>query len=140
MKMRSKALQVALICAILLFPITYPVASEPINSTNGVSVTNATSACAAFGVPLSPSIYLLNFILIYFTNPEIAANMPAYRARIPQEVYKCLVENPEGCPYADMAQYFDDEQPLESENTSWPIYCQTDPRWQALAPPEYQQT
>jgi hypothetical protein len=144
MKLRSKALQVPLICAILILLTSYPAVSEPIDSGNGVSVTNETSTynetsvCAAFGVPLSPSIYLLNFILLYFTNPEIAANMPAYRAKIPQEVYKCLVEHPEGCPYADMAQYFD-EQALKSENTSWPIYCQTDPRWQALAPPEYQQ-
>jgi hypothetical protein len=138
MKLRLKALQVPLTCAIFILLTSYPAASEPIDSDNGISVTNETSDCAAFGVPLSPSIYLLNFILLYFTNPEIAANMPAYRARIPQEVYMCLVENPEGCPYADMAQYFD-EQTLKSENTSWPIYCQTDPRWLALAPPEYQQ-
>lgn len=138
MKLRSKALQVPLICAILLLLASLPAVSEPINSDNGVYVNNTTSACAALGVPLSPPIYLLNFELLYFTNPEIAANMPAYRARIPQEVYKCLVENPEGCPYADMAQYFE-EQALEIENTSWPIYCQTDPRWQPLAPPDYRQ-
>lgn len=138
MKLSSKALQVPLICAILLLLTSYPAASEPINSDSGIYVNNETGDCAAFGVPLSPPIYLLNFILLYFTNPDIAANMPAYRARIPQEVYKCLVENPEGCPYVDMAQYFG-EQALKSENTSWPIYCQTDPRWQALAPPEYQQ-
>jgi|WetSurSiteA1Bulk_404760.scaffolds.fasta_scaffold02664_5 hypothetical protein len=108
------------------------------------NAVNATSAgCEHFGVPLSPSIYLLNFLLLYFTNPEIGANMPAYRAAIPLEVYKCLAENPEGCPYADMAQYFS-EQALQSggsqnNNNSWPSYCRTDPKWQALAPPEYPQ-
>jgi len=96
-----------------------------------------------FGVPVSPAIFLVNFILLYVSNPEIAANMPAYRAALPQEVYECLVENPDGCPYTDMAQYFD-EQALESggsrnKNTSWPSSCQTDPKWQSLAPPEYQQ-
>jgi len=69
--------------------------------------------------------------------------MPAYRAAIPQEVYECLVENPDGCPYADMARYFD-ERALENgdsrnKNTSWPSSCQTDPKWQSLAPPEYRQ-
>ena len=61
----------------------------------------------AFGVPLVPGIYLANLMLLYFSNPsEFAANMPAYRAALPQEVYRCLVENPDGCPYSDMAQYF----------------------------------
>jgi hypothetical protein len=93
-------------------------------------------------VPLSPPAYLGNFLLLYFSNPEIAAYMPAYRASLPQEVYKCLAENPEGCPYADMAQYFD-EQALKSggnrNNSTWPSYCQTTPRWGPLAPSEYQQ-
>jgi len=102
------------------------------------------SACVEpLGIPLAPPVYLINFLLLYFTNPEIAAYMPAYRAALPQEVYECLVENPDGCPYTDMAQYFD-EQALESggsrnKNTSWPSSCQTDPKWQSLAPPEYQQ-
>ncbi len=67
-----------------------------------------------FGVPVSPAMYLVNFILLYVSKPEIAANMPAYRAALPQEVYQCLGENPEGCPYPDMAKYFA-EQALEVE-------------------------
>jgi len=39
-------------------------------------------------------VYLANFMLLYFVNPGDAANMPLYRAVIPQEVYECLVENP----------------------------------------------
>ncbi len=97
----------------------------------------------AFGVPLAPAIYLANFMIFYFVNPEVAANMPAYRAALPQEVYECLVENPDGCPYAKMEQYFA-EQALETggirnSNTLWPSSCQIDPKWQNLAPPEYQQ-
>ncbi|SFM85466.1 hypothetical protein SAMN05421863_106118 [Nitrosomonas communis] len=96
-----------------------------------------------YGVPLSPGIYLTNFILLYVSNPEIAANMPAYSAALPQKVYQCLVENPEGCPYSDMAKYFS-EQALEvrdsqNQNIFWPLACQTDPRWQILAPPKYRQ-
>jgi hypothetical protein len=95
-----------------------------------------------FGVPLAPPVYFVNFLLLYWSNPEIAAYMPAYRAALPQEVYQCLVENPLGCPYADMAEFFA-EQALASgggsrnKNTVWPVSCQTDPRWQALAPREY---
>jgi len=93
------------------------------------------------GVPLAPPMYLVNFLLMYFSNPEIAAYMPAYRAPLPQEVYKCLVEHPDGCPYADMEPYFV-EQALNrggSQNKAsfWPSHCQADPRWQALAPPKY---
>jgi hypothetical protein len=95
-----------------------------------------------FGVPLAPPVYFVNFLLLYWSNPEIAAYMPAYRAALPQEVYQCLVENPLGCPYADMAPFFA-EQALASgggsrnKNTDWPASCQTEPRWQALAPREY---
>jgi hypothetical protein len=58
-----------------------------------------------FGVPLAPPIYLVNFLLLYFSNPETATNMPAYRVALPQEIYKCLVENPDGCRYPAMAQF-----------------------------------
>src|SRR5262245_57236869 len=49
------------------------------------------------GVPLAAPVYFVNFLISYFTNPEGAAFMPAYRAALPQEVYTCLVEHPEGC-------------------------------------------
>jgi hypothetical protein len=96
-----------------------------------------------FGVPLAPPIYFVNFLLLYFSNPETAAYMPAYRAALPQEVYECLFENPDGCPYAAMAPYFA-EQALDvggsrNKKTFWPSSCQTDPRWEALAPREYRQ-
>lgn len=96
-----------------------------------------------FGVAVTPGVYLANFLLLYFSSPELGANMPAYMTAIPQEVYQCLVENPKGCPYPDMAKYFA-EQALEiggsrNKNTFWPSSCQIDPRWQALAPPVYRQ-
>jgi hypothetical protein len=96
-----------------------------------------------FGVAVSPGAYLANFLLLYFSSPELGANMPAYRAALPQEVYQCLVENPEGCPYSDMAKYLA-KQALEiggsrNKNTFWPSSCQIDPRWLTLAPPEYRQ-
>jgi len=94
-----------------------------------------------YGVAVSPAIYLVNFLLLYFSSPDVAADMPAYRAPLPQEVYACLVENPHGCHYPDMAPYFA-EQALETggrrnRQTFWPIECQIDQTWQKLAPPEF---
>jgi hypothetical protein len=135
MKLRSKALQVPLICVVSLLLTSLPATSEPIYPDNGVSVTNETSAGAAFGVPVTPSVYLINFILLYFTNPEIAANMPAYRARLPQEVYKCLIENPDGCSYADMAQYFDERAtyPPSCSDLYWTAYPALTRTWTTSA-------
>jgi hypothetical protein len=57
------------------------------------------------GVPLAPPIYLVNFLLLYFSNPESATYMPGYRAALPPEVYACLLKHPDGygCSYSEMA-------------------------------------
>jgi hypothetical protein len=95
---------------------------------------------APFGVPLAPPIYLINFLLLYFSNPETAAYMPAYRVALPQEVYKCLVENPGGCPYAEIAPFFAqqaaDTGGGRNQKTFWPESCRTSPRLEDLAPTE----
>ena len=100
---------------------------------------------APFGVPLAPPIYFVNFILLYFTNPDVAIQMPAYRASLPQPVYKCLLanpDNPDECPYRDMAPFFAAQATevggSRNRNTTWPSYCQTpDAPWSAFAPREY---
>ena len=99
------------------------------------------ASVAPFGVALAPPIYLVNFLLLYFSNPETATYMPAYRVALPQKVYKCLVENPDGCPYAAMAPFFAEQADGGGSQgqTFWPSSCQTDPRWQSLAPPEDRQ-
>ncbi|NUA27512.1 hypothetical protein FCJ59_12005 [Cupriavidus basilensis] len=101
---------------------------------------------APFGVPLAPPIYLVNFLLLYFANPEIAADMPAYRVALPQEVYDCLftaVEDSNSCPYDEMAQYFAAQAVAsggsQNKDAAWPPSCQTNPRWANLAPPQYRQ-
>jgi len=60
-------------------------------------------------VAVTPAIYLINFLLLYMASPELAASMPAYRAPIPPEVVDCLEQNPAGCPYADLARFFDEQ-------------------------------
>ena len=96
---------------------------------------------APFGVPLAPPIYLINFLLLYVSNPENAAFMPAYRVALPQEVYKCLVDNPGGCPYGEMAPFFAEQAAGggQKQRTFWPDSCQTNPRLAILAPPEDRQ-
>ena len=94
-----------------------------------------------FGVPLAPPIYFVNFLFLYFANPPTAALMPAYRVPLPQQVYDCLLANPDGCPYEQMARFFR-QQAAESTgrgmDTEWPSYCQTTEPWRDLAPPVYQ--
>jgi hypothetical protein len=96
----------------------------------------------SYGVPLAPPIYFVNFLFLYFSNPATAALMPAYRVPLPQQVYKCLLEHPDGCPYDEMARFFQrqaaDKKVSSDINTVWPQYCQTTKQWQALAPPVYQ--
>ena len=119
-------------------------AQEPGTSTTGVPIAayrSPSGQTVPFGVPLAPPIYFVNFIFLYFANPATAALMPAYRVPLPHQVYQCLLENPDGCPYEQMARFFNQqasERVTRSNNTIWPSSCQTTTQWQALAPPVYQ--
>src|SRR4029453_5582045 len=57
-------------------------------------------------VAVTPAVYFVNCLFLYFSNPHNAANMPAYRGPIPPQLATCLLDNPECCPYADYQQYF----------------------------------
>ena len=84
---------------------------------------------------VTPAIYLVNFLLEYMANPDLAAYMPAYKAPIPQPVVDCLEQNPTGtgCPYADYRQFFD-EQVFDNRKCFWPDFCQEAAKWAHLAP------
>jgi hypothetical protein len=132
-------------CRLLVMPLTFVLALHSSAALAQDASGPPSAYVAPFGVPLAPPVYFVNFLLLYWSNPEIAAYMPAYRAALPQEVYKCLFENPTGCPYPDMAKYFAHQALVggggsRNKNTVWPASCQTDPRWQALAPREYRGT
>jgi hypothetical protein len=81
-------------------------------------------------------------LFLYFSNPATAALMPAYRVPLPQQVYNCLLDNPDGCPYDQMARFFRqqaaDRNVRRDMNTVWHPSCRTTEPWQALAPPVYQ--
>jgi hypothetical protein len=81
---------------------------------------------------VTPAIYLVNFLLLYMANPDLAAYMPAYKAAIPQPVVDCLEQNPTGigCPYADYRQYFENPHGGGDRNREcfWPDVCQENAR------------
>jgi hypothetical protein len=91
-----------------------------------------------YGVPLVPPIYLINFLFLYVANPDVAANMPAYRAPVPQAVFDCLKRNPTGCPYVDLERYFAD-QDSGIPDSVFPKVCRSQPKWDRLAPPVFTQ-
>jgi len=81
-----------------------------------------------FAPSVTAAVYLVNFLLLYMANPDLAAYMPAYRAPIPQPVVDCLEQNPMGCSWADYRRYFD-EQVFDNRECFWPDVCQEDARW-----------
>ena len=91
-----------------------------------------------YGVAVTPPIYLINFLLLYVSNPDLAANMPAYRTPIPQAVFDCLKKNPTGCSYVDLERFFAD-QDTGSANSVFPKECREQPKWERLAPPKFTQ-
>jgi hypothetical protein len=86
-----------------------------------------------YGVGVAPPIYFVNFLLLYMSNPNEAANMPAYRAPIPMALSDCLESDPEGCSYFEYALFFDDNA-KGNKRYDWPTDCQTDPKYERLAP------
>src|SRR6185295_515314 len=72
-------------------------------------------------------------LLLYISNPNEAANMPAYRAPIPMALSDCLQSNPAGCSYSSYALSFDDNT-KGNNSCGWPTECQANPKWERLAP------
>jgi hypothetical protein len=107
---------------------------------NQAAVSDATpgspgSADESYGVAVTPAVYFVNFLLLYIANPSEAANMPAYMASLPPQVYDCLEATPQGCTYADYASLFGfhrSEDP--NKRPLWPTACREDPEWERLSP------
>ena len=56
------------------------------------------------GMSMAPSIWLVNFALLYILNPTVAASMPAAWAPIPSNVADAMLGSPTGqLPYSDYA-------------------------------------
>jgi hypothetical protein len=59
------------------------------------------------GMSMAPALWIVNFILIYTLNPEVAAAMPAYWTPIPPVVSSAIYASEHGqVPYADYGNAF----------------------------------
>ena len=131
----------SVILAIVVFlsagPLVAQTSSSPTCTPNLFTIPQASRghevANEVYAPSVTTAVYLVNFLLLYMANPDIAAYMPAYRAPIPQPVVDCLEQNPMGCPWADYRRYFD-EQVFDNRECFWPDVCQENARWARLAP------
>ena len=114
-------------------PIAVFLSAGPLAAQDVQASRNPEAANEIYAPSVTAAIYLVNFLLLYMANPDIAAYMPAYRAPIPQPVVDCLEQNPTGCPYAQYRRYFD-EQAFDNRECFWPDVCQENARWASLAP------
>ena len=83
--------------------------SEPLELLEN---TRADGSQATLGMAMAPSIWIVNFLLIYALNPELAAKMPAYWQAIPTEVAQALYASENGdtpgqIPYSQYRQFFE---------------------------------
>lgn len=135
MNERPKVLQILVVIAMLI-STSSSMAVEGDGSGQKlphVDPPDASNVSRFYGVGLTPAVYFVNFLLLYISNPNEAAKMPAYRAPIPVALSDCLEEHPEGCRYTDYARFFDDDARVR-RSCAWPTACQTDPKWERLAP------
>ena len=126
--MQTRTVTILFVMAIGVFLSAGALAAQPSEAPGSHEADHE-----VYSPSVTPAIYLVNFIILYMANPDLAAYMPAYKAPIPQPLVDCLEQNPMGCPWADYRQYFD-EQVIDHRNCFWPDMCQEDPRWAHLAP------
>ena len=59
------------------------------------------------GMSMAPSLWIVNFALIYTLNPSLAAKMPARWTPIPAKVALAIAESPTGqVPFSEYASSF----------------------------------
>lgn len=123
--------------SVLAFMVTFIASSSAV----GAGKKDQGPPPEPYGVGVTPAVYLINFLLMYISNPNEAANMPAYRSPIPLDLSDCLENYPLRpwlCPYSDYALSFDDKPFVRSanqnKNCSLPTQCRTNPEWEKLAP------
>jgi hypothetical protein len=119
--------------------IVVSLAPRPVAAQESEVSESRAAATEFYGPPISPAIYLVNFLILYMVNPRHAANMPAFKAPIPKAVAACLEQNPGGCPYAAFAHLFEQQtsgnRRLEPNKCFWPVECQLERKFVRLAPP-----
>ena len=128
--------------AVATLPITLAIAvslaAAPLHAQQSEVSEGQGSATEFYGPPISPAIYLVNFLILYMVNPREAADMPAYKAPIPKAVANCLEQNPNGCPYAAFVHLFEQQTSRDRivppNKCFWPAECQLERHFVRLAP------
>lgn len=122
----------------LIFAIAVCLRANPLAGQEPELAEDQGSATEFYGPPISPGVYLVNFLILYMVNPGDAAKMPAYKAPIPKAVATCLEQNPNGCPYAAFAHLFEQQTSrdriIPPNECVWPVECQLERKFVRLAP------
>ena len=72
-----------------------------------IYVQRPDGSTAAVGVPVAPAMWILNYLLVYALDPEVARFFPAYWEPIPEEVVTAIEESENGqVAYADFMELF----------------------------------
>jgi hypothetical protein len=84
--------------------VVYGVASQSISGEAQLVKNDKNGAITEIGMSMAPSIWLVNFALLYVLNPAVAAEMPANWAPIPSNVANAILASPSGLvPYSEFA-------------------------------------
>jgi len=85
----------------------YGYASQKISGAAQLVANTQAGVTVEVGMSMAPTIWLVNFALIYILSPVLAADLPAYWAPIPGPVADALLASPTGqVPYAQFASEF----------------------------------
>lgn len=82
----------------------YGYVSQEVSGVAQLVTNSAGGVSSEVGMSMAPSIWIVNFLLLYLLNPALAADMPANWAPIPSTVANALLASPTGqVPYIDYA-------------------------------------
>ena len=70
--------------------VVYGTAAQHISGKDQLVTNNKNGAITEVGMSMVPSIWLVNFALLYILNPAVAAEMPAYWTPIPSNVASAI--------------------------------------------------
>ena len=93
--------------SVYLLQLPFAIAAQQ-EGTNAELVIYLDCLDSAFtGMSMAPSIWEVNFCLIYMLNPVLAAKMPAYWTAIPDKVVQALEQSPYGqVHFSEYSSYF----------------------------------
>jgi hypothetical protein len=82
-------------------------ASQTISEPDELVTNQLHGVTTTVGMSMVPSIWIVNFLLLYILNPAVAAEMPAKWAPIPSNVAQAITASPTGqVPFSQFASAF----------------------------------